>query len=509
MKRFQFPQFFVLDMANNHQGSREHALKVIAEHGAVVAKHGVRAGLKFQFRELDTFVHPAHKAGSDNKHIPRFLSTRLGREDYRVLTQAVRDAGMTTICTPFDEASVDLIEELEIEVIKIASCSASDRPLLARVAEARLPVIASTAGLQLAEIDFLVTFLEEHGIDLAIMHCVAIYPSPMETLRLNQIDLLRQRYPRIPIGFSTHEDPDLLIPIQMAYAKGAQLFERHVGVATDTVKLNAYSSTPAQLDAWLGAYRQAIEACGGEERAPALQEEIDSLQSLARGVFAKRPIRTGEPITAADVYFAMPISPGGLSSANWRAGKPADRDYETDAPIAASAKDEPVTHDQLVRDILIQTRAILNNGRIPIGPESEVEISHHYGLERFREFGAVIVTCVNRSYTKKLVIQLPRQKHPYHHHKVKEETFQLLHGDLEVEIDGHRKRLEVGDTILIPAGAWHKFHTLDGCVFEEVSTTHVNQDSFYEDSRIARLSREERKTVIPNWEKSMRSLIGS
>ena len=136
---------------------------------------------------------------------------------------------------------------------------------------------------------------------------------------------------------------------------------------------------------------------------------------------------------------------------------------------------------------------------VNIGSASEIELSHHYGLERFREFGAVIINCINRQYCKKLVVMLPRQKHPYHYHEKKEETFQLLCGDLEVEREGHRIKAEPGDTILVKPGEWHKFHTLDGAIFEEVSTTHYNNDSYYEDERIARLPRQARKTVIPNW----------
>ena len=61
--------------------------------------------------------------------------------------------------------------------------------------------------------------------------------------------------------------------------------------------------------------------------------------------------------------------------------------------------------------------------------------------------------------------------------------------------------LKPGDTILVKPGVWHKFHTLGGVVFEEVSTTHYNDDAFYEDERIARLPTEARKTYIPNWNK--------
>ena len=148
---------------------------------------------------------------------------------------------------------------------------------------------------------------------------------------------------------------------------------------------------------------------------------------------------------------------------------------------------------------MLQVTGMLNEARIHIGKDSSIELSHHYGLERFREFGAVIVDVVNREYCKKLIIQLPRQKHPYHYHDRKEETFQLLFGDLEVELEGKRINPQPGDTVLVEPGTWHKFHTLDGAIFEEISTTHYNNDSFYEDERIASLSRAERKTVIPNW----------
>jgi quercetin dioxygenase-like cupin family protein len=97
------------------------------------------------------------------------------------------------------------------------------------------------------------------------------------------------------------------------------------------------------------------------------------------------------------------------------------------------------------------------------------------------------------------VIQLPRQKHPYHFHKRKEETFQLLAGDIEVVKDGYRHVLRPGDILLVQPNEWHKFHTLEGCVFEEISSTHYNNDSFYEDPAIAQMERDQRKTKVDNW----------
>jgi N-acetylneuraminate synthase len=195
----------------------------------------------------------------------------------------------------------------------------------------------------------------------------------------------------------------------------------------------------------------------------------------------------------------MPCQEGGMTSGGFRPGMLADRDYEANAALSEAMSGQVTSDEQMVYQIMLQVRGLINKAGIHINEDASIEISHHHGLRRFREFGAVIITCVNREYAKKLVIQLPRQKHPYHYHKKKEETFQLLAGDLEVVKDGHCHAVRPGDTLLVEPGEWHKFHTLEGCVFEEISSTHYNNDSFYEDPAIARMDRDQRKTKVDNW----------
>jgi N-acetylneuraminate synthase len=497
---FDFRNLFVLDMANNHQGAVEHGLRIIRETAAVVHRCGVRAALKFQFRDLDSFVHPAHRAGSPNRHIPRFLATRLEREDFARLAHEVRAQGLVTMSTPFDEASVGLIEELGIEVIKIASCSATDWPLLERVAECNLPVVCSTGGLTLKEIDDVVSFFDHRRVRFAIMHCVSIYPTPDERMQLNQVATLRQRYPTVTIGFSTHERPDDTVPVVVAVAKGARMLERHVGIPTEALKLNAYSSTPAQLEAWLRAAQQALVLEGDAVRPPAAPEEAESLLSLRRGVYARQPLPVGAAVTRDDVYFAMPCADGQLSSGQFKAGIVVQEELQPDQPLMLCGLEVPHNSEQQALFTAIHTmKAMLNEARIVLNTEFEAEFSHHYGIARFPEWGATIVSCVNRSYCKKLVIQTPGQRHPSHYHKRKEETFQVLHGILEVEIDGRRRTLYPGDTLLVQQGVWHSFWSDKGVIFEEISTTHFNDDSFYEDKEINRVERSDRKTVVNHW----------
>jgi N-acetylneuraminate synthase len=496
---FKFDDLFIYDLANNHQGDFEHAANIVRQIGKVNAAQGVRGALKFQFRQLDTFIHPDFQGRMDHKYVKRFSETRLSMEEFARLVPLVSKAGLLTMSTPFDEESVDVICDMGLDIIKIASCSADDRPLIEKVARVNKPVVVSTAGLRTDEIDWLVNFLESERVNFALMHCVAIYPTADGKLQLDQVRQLKARYRGLPVGWSTHENPANTAAVQVAYALGARLFERHVGLDTGKYKLNAYSSTPEHIDAWIGAFKAAKAMIGAEERAPAPAEERQTLTELKRGAFAARAIKKGETLHRQDVFLAMPCQEGGMTAGGFRPGMLADRDYAANEALADAMSGQVTSDEQMVYQIMLQVRGLINKAGIHINEDASIEISHHYGLCRFREFGAVIITCVNREYAKKLVIQLPRQKHPYHHHKKKEETFQLLAGDIEIVKDGHCHPLRPGDTLLVEPGEWHKFHTLEGCVFEEISSTHYNDDSFYEDPAIARMERDQRKTKVDNW----------
>lgn len=499
-REFNFNDLFVLDLANNHQGSVEHGLRVIREHAAVVRRHGARAALKFQFRDLDTFIHPGHRKGSDNRHVSRFLTTRLGRPEFEALLQGIRSEGLLSMCTPFDEASVDLIVKMGFDILKIASCSARDWPLLEAAADTGLPILASSGGLEIGQIDDLVSFFEHRGVDFALMHCVSIYPIPEEEFHLAQIAHLRERYPKRVVGWSTHESPDDAVPVQIALALGARMFERHVGVATDEIKLNAYSSTPAQVDAWMAAHGRAARLVGGPAPRRIGEREQGEIAALARGVYARKPIRAGATVTRDQVYFAMPAAPGALESGEWCDGIVANADIATDAPLkkdVLAVPDDPSW--QVLKSAIHDVKALLARAHIVLDSEFEVEFSHHFGMAAFRETGACIINCINREYCKKVLVQLPGQNHPMHFHKRKEETFQVLWGRMIMNVDGHERTLEAGETCLILPGVWHSFRTDGGAVVEEISTTHYNDDSFYRDKRINRMERAERKTAVRHW----------
>ena len=297
----------ILDLANNHNGSVDHGKRIIAGLAAALSDLPLRVAVKFQYRELDTFIHPDYQNRLDLKYVKRFLSTRLSWEEFGDLTAFAREHGFLTAATPFDEASVQRVQEHGHDILKVASASFTDWPLWKAIATTKVPIVASTAGAGLADIDRVVAFLGHRSRDYALMHCVAAYPTRDEDLLLDRIDVLKTRYAGVPIGYSTHEDPSNLGAVVAALAKGCVVLERHVGESTSDAPLNDYSSDPALVRKWADQALCAGRMLGGAQRlAEPNQAEAEALKGLRRGVFVNVPVAEGERVVASDVFFADP-----------------------------------------------------------------------------------------------------------------------------------------------------------------------------------------------------------
>lgn len=493
-----FDDLFIFEMANSHQGSVEHGKDIIHEMGKIARKYNIKAAVKLQYRNLDTFIHPDYKGRKDVNHIPRFESTRLTYDQFTELVEAIRSEGMIAMSTPFDEDGVDWCMDQGLDIIKVASCSSLDWPLLEKIAATHKPVIISVGGKTISDIDKLYNYFTHKRCDFAFMHCIAEYPAPIERLQLDFIDKLRRRYPDNVIGYSGHEDPDDNVIPMMAIAKGAKILERHVGLPTETISLNAYSMNPDQADKWVKSALEAKEICKMKKETERYisQAEIDSLNSLMRGVYLKHDVKKGTELKREDVFFAMPNHDKQMTSGEFFEGVVASKDYKANEELHET---KPVTDTNLARSVIHDVKGMLYEANIYLGDTFEAELSHHYGMKHFRQFGAVIISIVNREYCKKLIAVLPGQQHPDHMHKVKEETFQLLYGDLEVVVDGEEREMKPGDIQTVLRGQKHSFSSRTGAVFEEISTTHVKNDSYYEDPVIARKDLMERKTKVYKW----------
>ncbi len=490
---------FIFEMANNHMGSVEHGLTMIRAFAEVAKPFKFQFAFKFQFRNLDTFIHPNYKTRLDMKTVKRFSETRLTREQFQQMKNALSANGFISICTPFDEPSVDRIEEMNFDIIKIASCSFTDWPLLERIVQTDKPIIASTAGATLDDIDKIVSFFSNREKKFAILHCVGEYPTRIDTLNMNQIDLIKRRYPDITVGYSTHEEPDNTESIQIAIAKGANIFEKHVAVETESFKKNDYSATPQQITRWLQSAEKTYRMIGVPgQRSKSTDKELVDLRQFKRGVFAARNIAKGERIDQQNTFYAFPSAEGQLLANDLSKYVEyfVERDIEKLAPVA-TADIKFVDKREKIYSIVQHVKKMLSVGNVVVPGMATLEISHHYGLNRFDEVGCTIINVINRAYCKKLIVVLPGQKHPEQYHNVKEETFVVLHGDVHLTLDGVTKECKSGDVATVTRGIKHIFASDNGAVIEEISSTHYKDDSYYTDEAI--LQNKDRKTVISYW----------
>jgi sialic acid synthase SpsE len=352
INRDVFDELFVLEMANNHWGSLDRGKRIVDDFAKVVRYNSVRASIKMQLRDVDSFIHPNHRHRTDVRYIKKTLDTKMSKDDFRELTAYIRKNGCIPTATPFDEASVDFAQELELPILKIASSDINDWVLIEKIATTRKPVVASTGGSTLKDIDDLVTFFENRRIPLAINHCVSLYPSEDGQLELNQIDFLRNRYPGITVGFSTHEYHDWTSSIMMAYAKGARTFERHIDIDAEGIPVSPYCTLPEQCDQWFKAFRKAKEMCGapGTDKRQPPQAEVEYLDGLVRGVYAKRDLPAGHRIDPDDVFLAIPLLKGQLSCRELIAGEALAQPVLAKQPLTIDALDNPYSRTSSLRE---------------------------------------------------------------------------------------------------------------------------------------------------------------
>jgi len=361
-----FDDLFVLELANNHWGSLARGMKIVDDFAGVVEANEVRAAIKLQFRDVGSFIHDGHRDREDSRYIKKVSATELSWAELGQMIERVRGHSLVTMATPFDEVSVDKCVDFDVEILKIASSDIRDRILIEKMAGTRKPVIASSGGSNLDDVDRLVSFFAERNIPFALNHCVSLYPSKDSELEINQIDFLKARFPNTVIGFSSHEMTDWSSSVMIAYAKGARTFERHIDIEMDGVPVSSYCTLPDQADLWFKAFHKAKEMCGapGDAKRAAPEKEIRYLDELVRGVYTKRDLPAGHRLTTDDVFLAVPLLHGQISVREFVGGERLKSPLAKDAPVRLREIDAPYAND-LSLQRLVDQRGIARGAPAP------------------------------------------------------------------------------------------------------------------------------------------------
>ena len=322
MKSSIFENLFVLELANNHWGNIHRGMKIIKDFAEIIKKNNIKAAIKFQFRDVDNFIHTDFKRKTGMRYVDKTLNTKISWKDMKKMLDEVRKKGILTMATPFDEYSVNKCKKFSIDLVKIASSDAKDKSFINKVSSLDIPTIVSTGGCSENDIDWIYEHFKYKNVPLAINHCVSLYPSEDHQLELNQIDFLKNKYKDTTIGFSSHEYNTWDYSLMIAYAKGARTFERHIDVNHENIPVSKYCSLPHQIDDWFNAFKKVKELCGESsiKRREICDEEKEYLDKLVRGVYIKKNINKNKQIELNDIYFSIPKLEGQISCQEFKAG---------------------------------------------------------------------------------------------------------------------------------------------------------------------------------------------
>ena len=220
--------FVIAEVGQNHQGDLDTAREYIR----IFAFEGADA-VKFQTRN-NKYLFSKNAYNSEYTSENAFAKTygehreklELKPEWLPILKDDCEKYGVKFISTPFDEPSLNLLEEIGVDAYKIASFDLGNLPFLNRIGKTGRPVVMSVGGGKIDHIKSSLDVLLKHEIELAVLHCVSEYPTEYTRLGLENIKILEKAFPQCVIGSSDHFNGTLSGPI--AYMSGARVFEKHV-----------------------------------------------------------------------------------------------------------------------------------------------------------------------------------------------------------------------------------------------------------------------------------------
>jgi N-acetylneuraminate synthase/sialic acid synthase len=334
--------FVIAEIGHNHQGSVEQAQRLF-----VAARDcGVHA-VKLQKRDNRTlFTSAQYDAPYDNEN--SFGATygehrealELDRGAYAELQACAKELGLVFFATAFDVPSADLLAGLEMPAYKIASGDLRNTPLLRHVASIGKPMIVSTGGATIEDVDRAVETVLPINSQLCLLQCTASYPASVEQLNLQVIATLRARYPELVVGLSDHQDGIAMSLV--AYMLGARVIEKHFTLS-HTLKGtdHAFSLMPEGMRKLVRDLERVPDALGDGVKRP-LPAEEQPLRKMGKQLVAARTLPAGHVLAVDDLRIVSPAD-GGLPP------------YELDALVGRSLRRQLATEQAVTFDDLVPT----------------------------------------------------------------------------------------------------------------------------------------------------------
>jgi len=293
--------FIIAEAGLNHNGDFDTALALIRKAGECGAD-----AVKFQTFDTEKLIGPdvpvyKKSTGSPISQFERFQKLEFTSDQWRQLSQVSADEGICFLSTPFDKESVDMLDPL-VEAYKVSSGDITNCILLRYIAKKGKKVIVSTGASDVNDIDRIFDFLDRDQV--VLLHCVSLYPTPVDKVNLLSIKFLKDRY-KCPVGYSDHT---IGSDISLAAATmGADIIEKHFTLSKDQKGGDhALSADPDELKALISTIRK-VETSIGDLKKTIAEEERPVRQLIRRGLVAGTHMSEGHFLKEKDLIPLRPL----------------------------------------------------------------------------------------------------------------------------------------------------------------------------------------------------------
>jgi N-acetylneuraminate synthase/sialic acid synthase len=330
--------YTIAEIGHNHQGKLKTCLEMFK-----VAKDCGADAVKLQKRDnRSLYTKAGYEKPYDNENSygatygEHREALEFGESAYRELKAYAQQIGVTLFATAFDFPSVDFLAKLEMPAFKVASGDLKNIPLLTYMAQAGKPIILSTGGGTMEDVNRAYDAIMPINPQLCVLQCTAGYPAVFEELNLKVITTFRERFPQTVVGLSSHDNG--IAMAVAAYMLGARVVEKHFTLnhtwkGTD----HAFSLEPIGFQKMVRDLKRVRVAMGdGVKRV--YESEITPMVKMGKQLVAARDLPAGHAIRREDIAIKSPG--GGLQP------------YEIDKVIgrttrAALSADQAITFEAL------------------------------------------------------------------------------------------------------------------------------------------------------------------
>jgi len=304
------PCYVIAEIGHNHQGDLDKARELFRE-----AKLAGANAVKLQKRHnrslyttaaFDKPYENENSFGSTYGEHREFLE--FGLDEYRELQSYAKELGVDFFATAFDVRSADFLASLDVPAFKIASGDLRSIPLLQHVARFGRPMVISTGGARLEDVERAYDAVMPLNDQVAILQCTAGYPAAFGELDLRVIATYRARFPGAVIGFSSH-DNGIAMPLA-AYVLGARIVEKHFTLnramkGTD----HAFSLEPVGLRKMVRDLERTHKAMGDGVKKVYESEKAPILK-MGKSLVVARDLPGGHVLGPDDIVMKSPA--GGI-----------------------------------------------------------------------------------------------------------------------------------------------------------------------------------------------------